>query len=84
MVPPPLDKLDWKFPMRALIQSPLPDESFLFKAFAQWLRDIIAGGRDGLKMQDRYEVLSRMSDWELARRGLTRADIARLAVDGEW
>jgi hypothetical protein len=50
---------------------------------AQWMRDIIAGSRDGLAMQDRYEALSRLSDWELARRGLTRADFPRLIVNGE-
>jgi hypothetical protein len=50
---------------------------------AQWLRDIIAGSRDGLAMQDRYEALSRLSDWELAQRGLTRADFPRLVVTGE-
>jgi hypothetical protein len=46
------------------------------------LRDIIAGSREGLAMPDRYEKLSRLSDWELARRGPTRADTGRLAVNG--
>jgi hypothetical protein len=53
----------------------------MLNALVQWMRDIIAGSRDGLAMQDRYEALSRLSDWELSRRGLTRADIPRLAVN---
>ena len=55
---------------------------FFLDVLIQALRDIIAGSREGLAMQDRYEELSRLSDWELARRGLTRADIGRLAVNG--
>jgi hypothetical protein len=55
---------------------------FFLNVLVQALRDIIAGSREGLAMQDRYEELSRLSDWELARRGLTRADIGRLAVNG--
>jgi hypothetical protein len=53
------------------------------KQFAQWVHDIIVGSRDGLAMQDRYEVLSRLSDCELAQRGLTRADFPRLVVNGD-
>jgi hypothetical protein len=49
-------------------------------AIAQLARDIIAGSRDGLALQDRYEALSRLSNRELTRRGLTRADIPRLAL----
>jgi hypothetical protein len=52
-------------------------------AVVQEVRDIIAGSREGLAMQDRYETLSRLSDWELARRRLTRADIKHLVVNGE-
>lgn len=55
---------------------------FFSNTLAQAVRDIIAGSRDGLAMQDRYQKLSRLSDWELARRGLTRADIIRLVVHG--
>lgn len=64
-------------PIRAVCQ-PL-----LCNPFVRWVRDVIAGARDGLAMQDRYEALSRRSDRELARHGLTRADIPRLAVHGE-
>lgn len=52
-------------------------------ALVRWVSDVIAGARDGLAMQDRYVALSRHSGRELARRGFTRADIPRLAVNGE-
>jgi hypothetical protein len=56
---------------------------FFLNVLVQTLHDIIAGSREGLAMQDRYEKLSRLSDWELARRGLTRADTRRLVVHGD-
>jgi hypothetical protein len=56
---------------------------FFLNGLVQALGDIIAGSREGLAMQDRYEKLSRLSEWELARRGLTRADTRRLVVHGE-
>ncbi|WP_029349278.1 hypothetical protein [Bosea sp. 117] len=37
---------------------------------------------EGRRIAERYETLSRLSDAALARRGLTRADIARVAVSG--
>lgn len=37
---------------------------------------------EGRRIATRYELLARMSDAALARRGLTRADIARVAVEG--
>lgn len=37
---------------------------------------------EGRRIAQRYEALSRLSDVALARRGLTRADIARAAVNG--
>lgn len=37
---------------------------------------------EGRRIAQRYETLSRMSDAALARRGLTRQDIARAAVAG--
>jgi hypothetical protein len=54
-----------------------------YRALLQPVRDIIAGSRDGLAMQDRYEALARLSASELARRGITRADFPCLAVNGE-
>lgn len=41
--------------------------------------DAVAEGR---RIAARYEQLSRLSDAALARRGLTRADVARVAVSG--
>ena len=64
-------------PIRADFRTPR------FNALVRWVRDVIVGARDGLAMQDRYEALSRLSDRELARHGLTRADFPRLAVNGE-
>ena len=68
--------------VRILSQLAFVRRHFFLNVLVQALRDIIAGSREGLAMQDRYEKLSRLSDWELARRGLTRADIGRLAVNG--
>jgi uncharacterized protein YjiS (DUF1127 family) len=40
------------------------------------------GVQDGRDMADRYYVLSRLSDEQLAQRGLTRNDITRAVVLG--
>ena len=37
---------------------------------------------EGRRIAQRYDALSRLSDAALARRGLTRQDIARAAVTG--
>lgn len=37
---------------------------------------------EGRRISQRYEQLSRLSDAALARRGITRQDIARVAVQG--
>ncbi|HSI40325.1 MAG TPA: DUF1127 domain-containing protein [Xanthobacteraceae bacterium] len=37
---------------------------------------------EGRRIAQRYETLSRLSDAALARRGIARADIARVAVHG--
>jgi hypothetical protein len=34
-----------------------PGDVPMLNALVQWMRDIIAGSRDGLAMQDRYEAL---------------------------
>jgi hypothetical protein len=50
------------------------------------VRDTIAaffqGVQDGLDMRDRYQALSRMSDEQLAKRGLTRENLTRAVVVG--
>ena len=40
------------------------------------------GVRDGLDMAERYHTLSRMSDEQLAKQGLTRSNMARAVVLG--
>jgi hypothetical protein len=44
--------------------------------------DIVAGARDGLAMQARYDELSRLSPAELAQLELSRADISRVVARG--
>ena len=44
--------------------------------------DVFEGIREGREMAYRYERLSRLSNVELARLGLTRADLPRAAVNG--
>ena len=64
---------------QARVETKIP----LRNAFVQWVRDFVAGGHDGLVMWERYEALSRLSDRDLARYGITRADFPCLAVKGE-
>jgi hypothetical protein len=66
--------------MTTLSQPAFAHQHPFLNALAQLARDIIAGRRDGLALQDRYEALSRLSNRELTQRGLTRADIPRLAL----
>ena len=44
--------------------------------------DLLAGIRDGLDMQARYDALSRLTPLELARLGLSRGDISRVVATG--
>ena len=44
--------------------------------------DAFEGIMEGREIAYRYELLSRLSNVELARRGLTRQDIPRAAVTG--
>jgi uncharacterized protein YjiS (DUF1127 family) len=53
-----------------------------FESLRSTLTTFARGVQDGLDMADRYHALSRMSDDQLARRGLTRADITRAALLG--
>jgi uncharacterized protein YjiS (DUF1127 family) len=46
------------------------------------IADFIDGVREGNAMAYRYERLSRMSNAELARLGLTRLDIPQAVVNG--
>lgn len=54
---------------------------FLSRAFEAVVAFFDAVG-EGHRISRRYESLSRLSDKALARRGLTRQDIARVAVQG--
>ena len=54
------------------IQTPIVEETCAF----------FEGIVEGRQMEMRYERLSRMSNSELARLGLTRQDIPRVAVNG--
>jgi len=44
--------------------------------------DVFAGIMEGREIATRYERLSRLTHAELARLGLARQDIARVAVNG--
>jgi len=48
-----------------------------------YFANVLAGIRDGGAMHARYEALARLSNADLARRGLTRGDIMRAVVAGE-
>jgi hypothetical protein len=43
---------------------------------------VFEGIADARVMAERYDALSRLSDAQLARRGLTRADIPQVALTG--
>jgi hypothetical protein len=47
-----------------------------------WWGQIIDGVREGRQISARYHALSRLSTPDLARRGLTRRTIARVALTG--
>ncbi|HZT24949.1 MAG TPA: hypothetical protein VFA57_04515 [Pseudolabrys sp.] len=48
-----------------------------------FLTEFLAGAREGLEIQSRYHALASKSAAELARRGLTRGDIAQAALKGD-
>ena len=49
---------------------------------ANYVANVLAGIRDSGEMQARYEALSRMSNTDLARRGLTRDTITQAILNG--
>ena len=51
------------------------------KAF-QVFADFVEGAREAHAIATRYETLSRLSDNQLAKRGLTRGDVPQAAVIG--
>jgi hypothetical protein len=52
------------------------------KGFFRPIAEFLDGIRLARAMAHRYDVLSAMSDAELARRGIKREDIPRIAVNG--
>jgi len=69
------------------LRAPSAISSFLHKFFHALGRDIrmfLEGVREANEIAARYEQLSRLSDAELARRGITRTDIPRIALRGYW
>jgi len=52
--------------------------------FFRPLVELIDGIRLARAMAHRYDVLSRLSDGELAARGIARQDIPRLVVNGKY
>jgi hypothetical protein len=50
-------------------------EPTALKSFFRHVGDVVAGIREGLAMAHRYDELASLSDAELAKRGLARADI---------
>ena len=69
-------KLD-TFPDYTVVTAP-PRRSGIAQHFA----NVLAGIRDGGDMHARYQELARLSNSDLAKRGLTRADIMRAVVAG--
>ena len=55
--------------------------SSLRKVF-QMFGDFVEGAREARAISTRYESLSRLSDNQLAQRGLTRGDVPQAAVTG--
>ena len=49
----------------------------------RYFTNVLAGIRDGGAMHARYEALARLSNTDLARRGLARGDIMRAVLAGE-
>lgn len=45
--------------------------------------EFLAGAREGLEMEARYDTLARKSAPDLAKLGMTRGDIAQAAVTGK-
>ena len=69
------------------LRAPGAISSFLHKlvhALARDFKMFLQGVREANEIASRYEQLSRLSDAELARRGVTRTDIPRIALRGYW
>jgi uncharacterized protein YjiS (DUF1127 family) len=54
-----------------------------YRRIAAHFANVLAAIRDGGEMRARYEALSRMSNTDLAKRGLTRVEIMRAVLGAE-
>jgi hypothetical protein len=54
----------------------------IFAAVLGFCAEFCAGARQGREIEARYHALSQRSTPDLARLGLTRADVARAALTG--
>jgi hypothetical protein len=54
----------------------------LFGGIVRFLSALAGGIRDGRRLAARYDALSRLSDAELARRGLDRATLPQAVARG--
>lgn len=54
----------------------------LARALWVWAREGLAAWREGMRAAALYAELSRLSDARLARRGLARGDLHRIALEG--
>jgi hypothetical protein len=57
--------------------------SALFQAFAAHCHALAIGAREGLQIATYYHELAQLSGVELAKRGLTRQSIARVALTSQ-
>ena len=69
--------------MSALTLATLAREAPRLMAIGRFFADVFAGIREAREIEQRYAMLSRLSDAALARRGLAREDIPRAAVTGK-
>jgi uncharacterized protein YjiS (DUF1127 family) len=69
--------------MTALTLATLSRGAPRLTAIARFFADVFAGIREAREIEQRYVMLSRLSDAALVRRGLTRQDIPRAAVTGK-
>ena len=65
------------------LNSSARSSSSSFRKVFQMFADFVEGAREARAIATRYESLSRLSDNQLAKRGLTRGDVPQAAVTGQ-
>lgn len=68
--------------MSTLTLRTAPSRPHWLRSLTRFVSAIVAGVREGQEIANRYDVLSRLSDGELAHHGLVRTDIPQAAVVG--